>query len=465
MAIHKPGRGKHPRKKKKQKLTIHTAERVPPATIPEGAVFKGFRSFDVQDIVFHTHNTRYELERWKLPNGTYIQGALPAGIHGHYGVALRAYVLQQTYQCRVPEGLLLQQLLDMGVLISAGQLHELVTADHGGFHKEKAEVLTAAIATGEIQTDDVGARHMGQNCYTNVICNDFCVILTTTDSKSRINFLEILAQGQDEYLLNGDAYRYLEERGAKAHLVGSLRVSGTLAFASLADWEAFLKGYGYLSSADRRHLTEAALVASLIAHGVPRDLGIHSDDAGQFDLFVQSLCWVHEERHYRKLLSSCPEMAHELDLIKDAMWELYRGLRAYKLNPTDSERARLSQAFDDLFNPRTPSAFSILAERLALTCAKKTQLLRVLERPAVPIHNNQSETAGRCAKIKGKISGGTHCEKGRRAWDTFLSLLLTCRKHLIGFAEYLKDRILGLGQIGRLGEIISRRAQGLPLPT
>jgi hypothetical protein len=460
----KPTRGRHVRRKKKQRLTIHATTRVRPDVILEGATFKGFRAFDVQDIVIQAFNTRYELERWRLSDGAYIQGTPPDGLHGHYGATLRAYVLQQTYQCRVSEGLLLQQLRDMGVFISAGQLHELTTADHGGFQEEKAEILKAAIEGGQIQTDDVGTRHMGRNCYTNVICNDFSVVLTTTDSKTRLNFLEILAEGRTEYRLNKDAYRYLEDRGAKDQLTGSLQVTGTLAFATKAEWEAFLKEKNSLSTADRRQLTEAALFASLIEHGVSPTLSVHSDDAGQFDIFVHSLCWVHEERHYRKLLSSCPHMIRELDRIKCAMWELYSGLKAYKLNPRENECMRLSQAFDALFKPDKPSPYLVINQRLALTFAKKEELLRVLERPAVPIHNNQSETAGRSAKIKAKISGGTHSQRGRNAWDTFLSLLLTCRKNCISFFGYLKDRLLGLGQIGRLAEQIRLRAQSLPLP-
>jgi len=231
----KPGRGKHPRKKKKKKLEIHVTTRVAPANLPEGAFYKGFRVYDVQEIVFHTVNTRYELERWMLPDGTYVQGVPPSGTHGHYGSNLHAYVLQQTYQCRVPEGLLLQQLHEMGVLISAGQLHKLVTTDCGGFHAEKAEVLKAAIATGELQTDDVGARHMGRNCFTNVICNDFCVVLTTTGSKSRVNFLEVLSQGRCEYLLNEDAFRQRVLYSLRIKLIGT---PSSMTLAIFPQWTA-----------------------------------------------------------------------------------------------------------------------------------------------------------------------------------------------------------------------------------
>ena len=43
-----PGRGKHPRSKKTG-LIFHNTNRIKPDTIPEGAVSKGTRKYDVQD--------------------------------------------------------------------------------------------------------------------------------------------------------------------------------------------------------------------------------------------------------------------------------------------------------------------------------------------------------------------------------------------------------------------------------
>ena len=42
--------------------------------------------------------------------------------------------------------------------------------------------------------------------------------------------------------------------------------------------------------------TEGALIGGLAAHGFNLEIGLVSDDAGHFDLFVHSLCWVHAER-------------------------------------------------------------------------------------------------------------------------------------------------------------------------
>src|SRR5207247_608055 len=92
----------------------------------------------------------------------------------------------------------------------------------------------------------------------------------------------------------------------------------------------------------------------------------------------------------------------------------------------------------------------------------RTDLLRVLERPEVPLHNNGTESDIREYVKKRKISGGTRSEAGRRCRDTFTSLKKTCRKLGVSFWSYLRDRVLGLGKVPRLSELI--RAAGKEQP-
>lgn len=453
-----PGRGKHPRNKKKG-LTFHNISRLKPDTIPEGAVFKGTRKYDVQDLVCQAHNTRYEIERWQLPDGTYIEGQVPLHVQGHYGAALRAHVITLAHSCRVTEDLILEQLHRYKIAISAGQLHAMLTENHANFHAEKADLLEAGIASGQIQTDDVGTRHCSRNCYTNVICNEYFVFLTTTDSKNRINFLTILAQGRGEYRFNQDAYDYLTAYKDTEWLIQALKIRKDPVFHTEDPQKTFLEEFGHLNSNITRLLTEAGLFASLIEHGVPKNLNVHSDDAPQFEIFKQSLCWIHEERHYRKLIPSHPELAAEIEKVRASMWQLYQDLKAYKQSPDELIRNQISEAFDALFKPEKPSPYRLLNDRLSLTYAKKDRLLFVLECPATPLHNNLSETGGRGAKVKSKISGGTRSDEGRQAWDTFGSLNLTCRRLGICFYEYLLDRLLVFDKIPNLGTVIRERVK------
>ena len=47
--------------------------------------------------------------------------------------------------------------------------------------------------------------------------------------------------------------------------------------------------------------TEGALWGSIQAHGLLRETVIVSDDAGQFDVGHNALCWIHAERLVHKL--------------------------------------------------------------------------------------------------------------------------------------------------------------------
>ncbi len=454
----KLSRGKHPRSKKTG-LTFHKINRLKPDALPEGAIFKGTRKYDVQDLVCQAYNTRYEIERWLLPDGAYIEGQVPLHVQGHYGAALRAHVITLAHSCRVTEELILEQLRRYKIAISAGQLHAMLTENHATFHAEKADLLEAGIASGQIQTDDVGTRHCSENCYTNVICNEYFVFLTTTDSKNRINFLTILAQGRGEYRFNQDAYDYLAAYKDTARLIAALKIRKDPVFHTKGPGKTFLEEFGHLNSNMIRLLTEAGLFASLIEHGVPKDLNIHSDDAPQFEIFKQSLCWIHEERHYRKLIPSYPELAAEIEKVRAGMWQLYQDLKAYKQSPNELTRCQISEAFNALFKPEKPTPYCVLNDRLRLTYTKKDRLLFVLECPTTPLHNNASETGGRGAKVKSKISGGTRSDEGRQAWDTFGSLNLTCRRLGICFYEYLLDRFLNLNKISNLGIVIRERVK------
>jgi hypothetical protein len=268
-----------------------------------------------------------------------------------------------------------------------------------------------------------------------------------------------LAQSRNEYRFNQDAYDYLAVYKGAERLIQMLKGRKDLVIDTDDPEKIFIDELGYLNSVEVRLMTEAGLFASLIEHGVPRDLNIHSDDAGQFEIFKQSLCWLHEERHYRKLIPVHPEMAAEIEKIREGIWLLYKDLKAFKEAPSDQERLRLAQVFDTLFNPKVLTPYQILNDRLALTHAKKDRLLFVLEHPITPLHNNLSEIGGRGAKVKSKISGGTRSDEGRRAWDTFGSLNLTCRRLSISFYDYLMDRLFCLGQIPRLGDIVRDRTK------
>jgi hypothetical protein len=98
---------------------------------------------------------------------------------------------------------------------------------------------------------------------------------------------------------------------------------------------------------------------------------------------------------------------------------------------------------------------------LARLARRKNELLRVLERPEIPLHTNASENDLRAWVIKRKISGGTMSADGRMARDVMLGLSKTCRKLGLSFFDYLGDR-LGLNpdqpKIPPLATLVSQTA-------
>ena len=446
-----------PRKKKKTLLKIHETLVIQPVLIPEGAVFKGYSPYTVQDLILESRNIQYKRALYMLPDGTYIKGELPKGIHGHYGPKLISYILHQYHACRVTEPLLLDQLLAQGILISAGQLSNILINNIDLFHEEVEELLPAGVkADGQVQADDTGGRHDGKNQYTTVIGNQFFSFFATTDSKSRVNFFELLQQGKKNYLINEDTIDYLSGLNAASYLPGYVALSIGDEFTTLEEWELFLKERNITQAKEIRFVTEAALYASVIANDIPRDLGVHADDAGQFDAFIRSLCWVHEERHYRKLIMTTDQARADLERVRKHIWTIYENLKNFKKNPDPEIVEAIKKQFDEIFQQETSSP--TLNHQLKKTYQKKQELLRVLERPETPLHNNSSETDARSAKTKLKVSGGTRSDAGRNARDTFLSLKQTCLKLGINFIDYLQDRVNRLYVIPKLAEVIRQRS-------
>jgi hypothetical protein len=91
--------------------------------------------------------------------------------------------------------------------------------------------------------------------------------------------------------------------------------------------------------------------------------------------------------------------------------------------------------------------------------ANKEELLLVLQRPDIPLHNNSAENALREYVKRRKISGSTRSARGRQARDTFVSLKKTCRKLGISFWQYLNDRITNSKLIPPLPDLIKAQAR------
>lgn len=349
----RPGSSK---RNKNSKLTIHQDEIIQPDdAIPEGSRFKGYRDFVVQDLEINVHNTRYRLARWVTPDGKTLTGQLPNALDGrHFGPQLMAYLLYQHHHCHTTQPLLLEQLREWGIDISSGQIDQLLATGKDAFHAEKDALLQAGLASSSYVTvDDSGARHQGKNGYVTQIGNDFFAWFSSTDSKSRMNFLELLRAEQRDYHLNEAAFSYMEKQKLPKPLLLQLREYFDQDFANRERWLALLET---LSMTKPRHCqiaTEGAVLGSVIHHGLCDDLVIVSDDAGQFNILLHGLCWVHTERLIHKLIPFNEAHREAIEMVRDQIWTFYAELKAYKIQPSDSQQDRLNRRFDEIFTQRT----------------------------------------------------------------------------------------------------------------
>lgn len=462
-AAKRPGSAK---RSKKAQLTIHKTLVLDVADAPEGSVSLGYEDFIVQDIVFEACNTCYRRQRVRTPDGQTLLAPLPAEASvaefPHCGPTLFSYILMQHHHNHVTQPLLLEELQELAIDLSAGQINNILTEKKDAFHEEKDEILQAGLQVSTyVGVDDTGARHQGKNGYCTHIGNELFAYFESTDSKSRLNFLQILRKPHTDYVINETALAYWERQGLSASWIEQLQ-TGAQEFADAPAWEARLAELGITS---KRHVliaTEGALLGSLIAHGVSSELVILSDGALQFVVLVHASCWVHAERPLARMIPFSDSHRTAIESVRDQIWHLYRDLTAYREKPDPVQKPLLEARFDELVGQKTdfPSINTVLKEMRE----HKADLLRVLEQPAVPLHNNISETHVRDYVKKRKISGGTRSAAGRRCRDTFASLKKTCRCLGIAFWQYLVDRVRGLGKIARLATIIRERAAETPSP-
>jgi hypothetical protein len=285
------------------------------------------------------------------------------------------------------------------VRISKGQIIVLLNRDNAAFQAEKDAILDAGLATARwITVDDTGARHARTNQNTTHIGDNRFAYFATRPSKSRLNFLELLRAGRPDYVINPAAEAWMLEHKVPEAVIAALVGHEQHSFADDAAWEAHLASVDV--GAHRHTITEAAVIGSITARGLFHDTVIVSDDAGQFNVFTHALCWVHAERHLRKLVCATEEQRRLVEVQRCLVWWYFRDLKLYKASPIPESRAALRQRFDRIFGRVT--GFAELDDTVARLRAHKDELLLVLDRPEIPLHTNGSERGP-----SGNAEGGT----------------------------------------------------------
>jgi hypothetical protein len=441
---------------------------VDPTRLPPDAVFKGYEDVVVQDVIFRTDNVLFHKEKFYSPSQhqTYL-ASLPQGYRGQFGPGLKSLALVLYFGAQMSEPKVAELLRGVGVQISDGQVSNLLIKDQAAFHGEKDALYQAGLASSPWQhLDDTSTRVNGQNGYCHIVCNPLYTAYFTTAAKDRLTIIDVLTNHRPRrFLVNAEALGFMEACGLSAVRRQQVEQLPSGTIVDEATMKALLEEHlPGLGPQQRKWLLDATAVAAYHADvEFPVVRLLVCDDAPQFTLVTEelALCWVHEGRHYKKLM---PYIPHHRALVEDFVqrfWTYYDQLLAYRERPTAAEAARLDGEFEALF--ATITGYDALDERIAKTQTKKGCLLMVLAHPEIPLHNNPAELGARARVRKRDVSFGPRTHEGARAWDTFMTLAETATKLGVSFYHYIHDRVSGLYQIPALADIIEERAKTLNL--
>lgn len=441
---------------------------VDPDCLPPDAQCKGYEEVVVQDVVFRTDNVLFHKEKFysSSQHQTYL-ASLPQGYNGQFGPGIKSLALVFYYGAQMSEPKVAELLRSVGVQISDGQVSNFLIKDHAVFHAEKAALYQTGLASSPWQhLDDTSTRVNGQNGYCHIVCNPLYTAYFTTATKDRLTVLDVLTNHRPRrFVVNAEALDILEACGLSAvrrRQVAQLPGETIMEDATMqALLEAHLPGVG---PQQRRWILDATAVAAYHADlEFPVVRLLVCDDAPQFTLVTEdlALCWVHEGRHYKKLLPYIPRHRALVEDFVQRFWTYYDQLLAYRERPTSAEAVRLEGEFEALF--ATITGYEALDERIAKTGAKKGCLLMVLTHPEIPLHNTPAELGARARVRKRDVSFGPRTREGATAWDTFMTLAETATKLGVSFYHYIHDRVSGLYQIPALADTIEERAKSLNL--
>jgi len=464
-----------PRHKSSKKAAIEIDREqvvvVDPSILPKDARFKGYEDVVVQDIMLQTDNILFHKQKYHAASTHRIYLAqLPRGYEGQFGPGIEAMTLAFYYGMGTSEPKIMEFFENVGIQISDGEISNLLIKDQESYQAESDAVYDAGLRSSPWQqTDDTLTRVDGQNQHCHVVCNPAYTAYRTRPNKDRLSVLDVLRNGRKRtFRLNAEALGYLENLPWAKKVWCTLQSWGVESHEQDLEEDVFLERLEAilpkLSKQQRKALIDAAAVAAYHAEtDFPVVQALLCDDAPQFNWLSEEmmLCWVHEGRHYKKLMPVIHMHRELLKCFLTQFWDYYDQLLIYRQKPSKEEGLRLEIEFDTLFSTHT--GYDDLDQRIIKTQDKKTSLLLVLKYPELPLHNNASELGVRQRVRKRDVSFGPRTEDGVRAWDTFATLSATAKKLGVSFYRYLYDRISADNQIPSLADLVNIRAKDLNL--
>jgi hypothetical protein len=448
-------------KAKKANLKIHDTKRCPvdKTKLPADAVPNGYTDVIVQDILIKAVNIKFQREIYYSPSEkkTY-SGKLPDGWNGDFSPRVKALVLSLHHDSKLTLPSITSFLNTHGVFISESTVSNiLIKESYEMLCTEKLEIVNAGLKSSAFQhTDDTGSRVNGINYHTHILCNKLYTAYFTEEKKDRLTVIKILNGGKLFLILNDTAYQIMKNLNISDKWILELQKSNIKGTLTLEQFKRALLSIFPDENKNpnvQKRIIEACAIA-FYRSNIGNIPVLICDDAPQFKQITEelALCWIHEGRHYKKLSPVYSGHRELLDLFIGEFWDFYAELKDYKKNPDTAAKESLLEKFDNLFTRKTK--YSDLNERIAKTFAKKNELLLVLDKPYLPLHNNPAEHEVRVEKRKQDISFQTRTTAGTKIKDAGMTIVQTAKKLGVNCYEYFLDRISGLLSMTSLAELI-----------
>src|SRR3954454_6259976 len=148
-------------------------------------------------------------------------------------------------RCRPEGGLDDRASVDSGMPPASRNQRTPTAGGQDTFLAEAREVPRAGLATAAwISVDDTGARHKHQNGVCTQLGNDHFAAFATTDSKSRLDFLEVLRASFTDYVINAEALAYMRQRSLAGPVIARLAEHPEHRFPDAAAWRRHLERLG-----------------------------------------------------------------------------------------------------------------------------------------------------------------------------------------------------------------------------
>jgi len=441
--------------------------------LPADAIFKGYDKYVQQDLIIQRLNKQYLLAVYYSPSeGKNYKASLPQGIcKEHFGAGISSLINILHHYANVTESKLCGLLDGFGVHISSGSVSNLLKAGHQWVVPEQSDILQAGLKdSAPKQMDSTGNRENGINKVTHIITSPVFSIFYTLDTKSRIDCLCAL-QGNPGKSLQlrwyegmGDLWQASGVKRGDCRIVMRLLKEKYTEMLSLSVFEDLLKNCAPdIYKKDRIvHILVESMALNYYKgqHSFPPLKVLLSDDAPEYEKIADyhALCWIHDARYYNKLAPGAEVLINILNTFKARYWDFYQMLLDYKyLTPTQQQdrKGEITARFDQLFS--TTTRYGVLDKCLERTRANKEKLLRVLDFPDLPLHNNAAELAARRVVRKRDISLHTMTKWGTELRDAFLSIVETAHKLGVSAYQYIRDRVTKKYNLPSLAELITLR--------